>query len=501
MKITTRILIGFGILILAMIALTVYQGIIINRLQGIDSSRSQADFRFALGCLDLIRDIGKVEEYLGKYEARPGPDALKVLRESVGDFENSLTDTQGLAEASKELEEMKRLAEFWRSFRADLIREEQGSLDAPGAIPAGLQDHLDRLRAQSLTVYEVAWHAIAADSEASTRLARNAVLISWSALAIAVVLGALASFLIFRSISIPLAHLQEGTSAIASGKYFYRLDTSRKDELSRLARDFNALTERMAELDQMKRAFVSHVSHELKAPMASMRETLQLLLEGIPGPLTDKQRRLLELGLQSGSRLSSMLANLLDLSKIEAGVMEYDVQTHDLVPLVKTAIAGLEAQAREKKIRVDTDLPSTPLPVECDRDRIVQVIGNVITNAIKFSPAANAVTVSAGLISGIPEQIPGSWRLSLADLPAGGGLVLLSISDAGPGVPDEQKERIFEKFVQVRQGKKMPGQGLGLGLAICRTIIEAHGGAIWMEDRSQGGSVVKILLHPGKPPE
>ena len=245
-------------------------------------------------------------------------------------------------------------------------------------------------------------HAIAADSETSTRIGRNALFISWSALAVPVVLGAFASFLIFRSISIPLANLLEGTNAMASGKYFYRLDTSRKDELSRLALDFNALTQRMAELDQMKRAFVSHVSHELKAPMASMRETLQLLLEEIPGPLTDKQRRLLELGLQSGSRLSCMLANLLDLSKIEAGVMEYDVQTHDLVPLVKTAIAGLEVQAREKKIRIDASLPSQPLLVECDRDRIVQVVGNVISNAIKFSRVSSDVEVSAGPDFGDP---------------------------------------------------------------------------------------------------
>lgn len=501
MKITTRILIGFSILVLLMIALAVYQGVTIDQLQGIDRSRSQIDFRFALGCLDLMRDLRRVEEYLSKYEARPGSDSLNLLKETVEDFENGLIETQGLARTPKEQEEMKRLAEFWRSFQSDLTREEQGSADAPGAISAVLQDHMDRLRAQSLTAYEVGAHAIAVDSETSSHVGRNAALISWSAVAIAVVLGAFAAFLIFRSISIPLGNLLEGTNAIAKGKYFYRLDTSRKDELSRLALDFNALTQRMAELDHMKRAFVSHVSHEVKAPMASMRETLQLLLEEIPGPLTDKQRRLLELGLQSGSRLSCMLANLLDLSKIEAGVMEYDVQTHDLVPLVNTAIAGLEVQAREKKTRIDADLPSKPLLVECDKDRIVQVIGNVLSNAVKFSPASNAVEVSAGPISGIPERMPGSWRLTLADLPAGTGLVLLSISDAGPGVPDEQKERIFEKFVQIRQGKKMPGQGLGLGLAICRTIIDAHGGAIWMEDRPQGGSVVEILLRPGKPAE
>jgi len=501
MKITTRILIGFGVLILAMIGLGVYQGIIVSRLQDIDIGRSQSDFRFAVACLDLMRDAGRVEDYLGQYQAKPSPDSLSRLKQSAGDFENGLIETQGLAATVKEQAEMTRLAGFWRSFRSDLSREEQGSTDAPSGTLAGLQDHLARLRVQSLTAYEAASRAIAADSEAAARLARNAVLISWSALAIAVVLGTLVCYLIYRSISIPLSNLMEGTSAIAAGKYYYRLDTSRNDELSRLALDFNAMTQRMAELDQMKRAFVSHVSHELKAPMASMRETFQLLLEEIPGPLTDKQRRLLELGLQSGSRLSSMLANLLDLSKIEAGVMEYDVQTHDLVPLIRTAIAGLEVQAREKRIRIDADLPSTPLPAECDKDRIVQVIGNVLSNAVKFSPASSTVAVSARSISGIPEKMPANWRLIVGDVPASESMVLLSIADSGPGVPDEQKDRIFEKFVQVRQGKKVPGQGLGLGLAICRTIIEAHGGAIWMEDRPQGGSVVQILLRPGKPSE
>ena len=481
-----------------MVALAVYQGITIDQLQGINRSRSQGDFRYALGCLDLIRDLRRVEEYLSRYEARPAPDSLNWLKETMGDFESGLIETQGLARTQKEQDETRRLAEFWHAFQSDLTREEQGLPDAQGVVSSDLQDHMDRLRAQSLTAYEVGAHAIASDAETSTLTGHKAALISWSAVAIAVALGALAAFLIFRSISIPLGHLLEGTNAMASGRYFYRLDTSRKDELSRLARDFNALTQRMNELDLMKRAFVSHVSHELKAPMASMREILQLVLEEIPGPLTDKQKRLLELGLQSGSRLSSMLANLLDLSKIEAGVMEYDVQTHDLLPLVKTAVAGLEVQAREKKIRLEADLPSKPLPVECDRDRIVQVIGNVLSNAVKFSPVSGGVEVSAGMIEGIPEAVPGSWRPILGDLPSGANLVQISVSDAGPGVPDEQKNLIFEKFVQIRQGKKMPGQGLGLGLAICRTIIEAHGGAIWIEDRPQGGSVVKILLRPGK---
>jgi hypothetical protein len=204
MKITTRILIGFSILILLMIALVVYQGVTIDQLQGISRSRSQVDFRFTLGCLDLMRDLRRVEEYLSKYEARPGSDSLNLLKETVEDFDNGLIETRGLARTPKEQEETKRLAEFWRSFQADLTLEEQGSPDAPGAVPAVLQDHLDRLRAQSLTAYEVGAHAVAADSETSTQMGHNAALISWSVVAVAIVLGAFAAFLILRSISIPL---------------------------------------------------------------------------------------------------------------------------------------------------------------------------------------------------------------------------------------------------------------------------------------------------------
>ena len=168
----------------------------------------------------------------------------------------------------------------------------------------------------------------------------------------ALAISILVSFLIYRSISNPLANLTEGTRAIAEGKFYYRLDTSRNDEFSQLARDFNTMTRRLNDLDELKKDFVSHVSHELKAPLASMRETLQLLLEQIPGPLTDKQKRMLELNLQSEHRLTAMISNLLDLSRIEAGVMEYEIKSQDVIPLVQNAIAEIEGQAGEKQIQM-----------------------------------------------------------------------------------------------------------------------------------------------------
>ena len=194
--------------------------------------------------------------------------------------------------------------------------------------------------------------------------------ISWSAAAIALVVSFLVSFFIVRSISEPLHHLTEGTRAVAEGKFYYRLDASRNDEFALLAKDFNTMTARLNELDQMKKDFVSHVSHELKGPLASMQETTHMLLEEIPGSLTEKQKRLLDLNLLSSKRLSSMLENLLDMSRLEAGVMEYELTTQELVVLIQTVVSQLEPQALEKTIRVEPDLPAKPLIVECDGDRI-----------------------------------------------------------------------------------------------------------------------------------
>ncbi|MBI4459055.1 MAG: hypothetical protein HY648_03220, partial [Acidobacteria bacterium] len=251
------------------------------------------------------------------------------------------------------------------------------------------------------------------------------------------------------------------------------------------------------------------VSHELKSPLASIREAIRLMLEGIPGPLAEPQQRLLEFSLQSGNRLSSMIGNLLDLSRIEAGVMEYDIQKHDLGALVRTALAEFEIQAREHGLRVEAELPEEPLLVECDGDRILQVIGNVTGNALKFSPAGSAIQVRLHSLAQMPSNLPATWRQKFSPSPNGGHFALLSIADSGPGIPNSEKEKIFEKFHQAKQAAgavpsspsppapfpRPPKQrGVGLGLAITRNIVEAHRGAIWVEDNPGGGSVFYILL-------
>ena len=250
---------------------------------------------------------------------------------------------------------------------------------------------------------------------------------------------------------------------------------------------------RIVEVDQMKKNFISHVSHELKAPLASMQETTHLLLEGIPGTLTEKQRRLLDLNLQSGKRLAQMIGNMLDLSRLEAGVVDYEMQNADIADLVHNVVIELSAQAREKSLRMLTDIQREPLMVQCDPNRMVQLFTNLLENALRFSVKGGFVGVYVRSVRQLP-RMPQIARGRLSAVNSTSGFALVGISDSGPGIDDANKEKIFHTFHQMKQGKKSLGESLGLGLAISRAVVEAHRGTIWVEDDPSGGAIFFVVL-------
>jgi two-component system sensor histidine kinase GlrK len=264
--------------------------------------------------------------------------------------------------------------------------------------------------------------------------------------------------------------------------------------LYRATRQIKELKARMVEVDRMKKNFISHVSHELKAPLASMQETSHLMLERIPGPLTEKQQRLLELNLQSGKRLAQMIGNILDLSRLQAGIVEYEMQRQDLTELIHGVIVELTVQAREKTLRVLTDIEDDPLMVDCDSNRLVQVFTNLLENAFRFSGRGGAVSVHVKSVKSLPERMPQSARVRIPPGERATSFAVIAISDTGPGIQDEHKEQIFHMFHQVHQGKKSLGESFGLGLAIARAVVEAHRGTIWVEDNPNGGSIFFVIL-------
>jgi signal transduction histidine kinase len=168
-----------------------------------------------------------------------------------------------------------------------------------------------------------------------------------------------------------------------------------------------------------------------------------------------------------------MIGNLLDVSKMEAGMMEYQFESCDLVSLASSAVAEFEGLAHEKKLDLLVEPGAPEIPVECDPGRLTQVLANLIENAIKFSPESGQITVR---------------------IQANGAYSSVSVSDRGPGIPLESRSRVFDRFHQVSPGRKVAGQGVGLGLAICKIIVEAHGGSIWVENNPAGGSIFQFKV-------
>jgi signal transduction histidine kinase len=495
MKVSTRLATGSGMVFLLLTAVLAYEVVQVNRLARLSGEIARSGLAAAELALEQIADLGDLEAALRKFAVTGDPDYAARARQIA-----KAVDTRQGAIASLDL--------------SPEVRSECGAFEdlwrpVPGALPVGapeeasLENLLRQLKRAQDKAHAVSTSARRSVDEEAARAgasAREARRISYAAALAALLVGAAALVLTVRSIQVPLSRLARGTRTVAQGRFDQRVEAAGGDEFASLAADFNEMVRRLGELDQMKKDLLSHVSHELKAPLAAMGETNQLLVEGIPGPITEDQRRLLDLNLQSVRRLSALIAKLLDLSRMEAGVMEYDMRSLDVVPLLRGPAAELEALALEKGLRVTLDVGAGPLRVRGDSDRLYQVVANLLENAIKFSPPGQEVLLSArhadAASQALPREVEGrlSWDVSER------GAVLISVADRGPGVPEDQREAIFERFHQVPKGRGRSGGGVGLGLTLCREIALAHGGTVWMIDRDGGGSLFTFAL-PALPRE
>jgi signal transduction histidine kinase len=489
MRISTKIIAGYALLIGIMAALVAYQAISARRMQSALTQLSEAGFRVGRLSLELIRDRNDIEDFtLKSFERRDEPDYPVQLQSFVGSFDRVLKEFRSSARSAQTLQHLNEVLPLWTDFSRQLTESMRGpAQEWPATPPEALVRSLEQLKPSLEALSDASSEGFQSEVQASRKTIRQTESVSLYAAELALILSLLISYLIVRSITKPLRQLTAGTRAVAEGKFGCHLDTSSEDEFAELARDFNSMVQRLGELDTLKKDFVSHVSHELKSPLASMQDNLSLLLDQVPGPLTEKQIRLLGLNLKSAQRLSGMIFNLLDISRMEAGALNYEMEAHNLSEIIRAAVAEIEPKAREQRHSLRMQVPES-IPLRCDHNRIHQVLINLLDNAIKFSPPTGNILISAGPISEALEGMPSFARASYREY------TMLTVTDQGPGVPDELKEKIFQRFHQTGKTAQMAGQGVGLGLAIARTIVEAHGGAIWTEDNPGGGSRFVVLL-------
>ena len=233
--------------------------------------------------------------------------------------------------------------------------------------------------------------------------------------------------------------------------------------------------ERTAELEQADRLrsqFLSHVSHELKTPLTSIKGFLQNMSDGLTGPVNDKQQRYLSRVLENSERLIRMIEDLLDRTRIQTGRLELAPAEIDLAQAVADAVEQLRPLAQAKRQELEAVLPPVPLIVWADRDRLFQIVTNLVQNAVKFTPESGRIVV---MVRQEGQRTAG-----------------ITVRDTGPGIPQEFIDKVFDPFFKLKA--QMRTKGLGLGLSIVRTLVELHGGVIEAHNAAAGGAEFSVTL-------
>jgi PAS domain S-box-containing protein len=227
---------------------------------------------------------------------------------------------------------------------------------------------------------------------------------------------------------------------------------------------------REKEIDRVRSEFVSVVSHELRTPMAAIKEAVSLIIDGVTGPVNERQVKFLDMAKRNIDRLTGIINDLLDLSKIESGKMTLLCEKVSASSIVDEVVATFEPVAHEKEIALLADVNEHVPEMHIDQSKIAQVLANLVSNAIKFTPNKGAVTVSARLSSLRQKSVE------------------FCVADTGIGIDPKDYRKLFQKFQQVDSSLSRMAGGTGLGLAISKEIVELHGGRIWVQSDPGRGS-------------
>jgi signal transduction histidine kinase len=295
---------------------------------------------------------------------------------------------------------------------------------------------------------------------------------TWQAVIVALAVALLAALagtaLIAHSMTRSLRRLAGATTSLAQGA-FEPVPVDSADEIGALARSFNNMAARLREVDAIKEQFYATMSHELRSPLTSAREAAHVLQQGGPGPLTEKQEKLVGIIHQSAERLLRLVSQVLDLSRLSAGLLPIERTWIDLDRVARRAVKEMRVQAKERGVTLTYDRESGPIDMFGDEDRIVEVLVNLLANGIRFTPPDGTVT--------------------LRILDAGADLEL-QVEDTGAGIPADKLPVLFERYRQAHSGHG----GTGLGLAIVRGLVEAHGGRVAVESTEGRGSRFTVFL-------
>ncbi|HEY4939018.1 MAG TPA: ATP-binding protein [Actinomycetota bacterium] len=272
-----------------------------------------------------------------------------------------------------------------------------------------------------------------------------------------------------RGMTTPLREMAAAARRMSQGDYRNRVAASTRDEVGQLASAFNRMAAQLEGVEASRRELVGNVSHELKTPISALQAHLENLLDGVEEPNPE----VLAVMLAQCERLARLVDQLLDLSRLESGDVPLELQPVSLGELVDQVVAEVGVSRPDRAVQVVNDVgPGIP-PLRADRERLHQVLYNLLDNAFRFTPAGGTVTVGAHRENGFCS---------------------ISVHDTGVGIPEEHITRVFERFYRVDSSRARSDGGTGIGLAIARSVVEAHGGTIWAEPGGRAGATFRFLV-------
>ncbi|MDQ3670079.1 MAG: HAMP domain-containing histidine kinase [Actinomycetota bacterium] len=277
-----------------------------------------------------------------------------------------------------------------------------------------------------------------------------------------------AALLLARSVTRPLERLRSAASGVARGELGARASEEGPRELAEVAASFNEMAENLEELFDARRQLVAWASHDLRTPLSSLQAMLEALEDGLAEP-----DRYLPAMREQVQVLGSLVDDLFELARIDSGALTLELREAQLGGLVESCVRGLAAEAEARQIRLAARVDDSVPPVRCSPEKIERVLYNLLTNALRHTPSDGAVAVVVQ-----PAR----------------DAVQVTVEDTGDGITPEAARRMFDRFWRGDRARSRDRGGAGLGLAIARGLVEAHGGRIWAESGRAGGARVSFTL-------
>ena len=451
------ILVGFGLVGLPLLIAVIWALVNLDRLAEQSEQLVTTGVSAAENNRLLVERVGSLERVARQYHVLGNPDSLQLMRQDLESVEDRLAAMAPLTAETEDTALASSIAAGARSIVTTLSTEGLGSAEAEAAIAdfAPLRQRVGELTTAISAFVEAELKAL----QDSTRRAQR--ISAWQVAAL--VPGTLILVLFFiLLVAKPIRQLDTAISQLGQSGFSKPIAVKGPTDLERLGQQLEWLRLRLLELAQEKNKFLRHMSHELKTPLANIREGTELLLDGTVGELDQPQREVTDILRVNGLKLQQLIENLLSFSAWQTKTEVLTLSDFALRALVISV--AKEQRLALKSAHIQLKLEIDDLYVNADRDKIRTVLDNLLSNAIKFTPKGGYITIRA-------SETPSSF--------------VLEFGDTGPGIPNEESPRIFEAFFQGRREQGGQVAGTGIGLSVVLECIQAHEGSVELVDSDE----------------